>query len=50
MKESIHFYEDVVLFEDELADNGVSKLNIKMVSCSNNESEPRTSTCIACSL
>lgn len=30
VKETIHFYEDVVLFEDELADNGVSKLNVKM--------------------
>ena len=32
VKEKIHFYEDVVLFEDELADNGVSRLNVKIVS------------------
>lgn len=31
IKEKIYFYEDVILFEDELADNGISKLNVKMV-------------------
>ena len=31
VKEKIYFYEDVILFEDELADNGISKLNVKMV-------------------
>lgn len=30
VKEKIYFYEDVILFEDELADNGISKLNVKM--------------------
>ncbi|KAI8752644.1 TIP41-like protein [Biomphalaria glabrata] len=29
-KEIIHFYEDVLLFEDELSDNGTSILNVKM--------------------
>ena len=31
IKEKIYFYDDVVLYEDELADNGVAKLNVKMV-------------------
>ena len=31
VKEKIYFYEDIILFEDELADNGISKLNVKMV-------------------
>lgn len=26
------FYEDMLLFEDELADNGTSELNVKIVS------------------
>lgn len=30
VKEKIFFYEDVILFEDELADNGTAKLNVKM--------------------
>lgn len=30
--EKIHFFDDVQLFEDELADNGSSSLNVKMVS------------------
>ncbi|EDO46678.1 predicted protein [Nematostella vectensis] len=30
VKEKIYFYEDLVLFEDELADNGTAKLNVKM--------------------
>ncbi|XP_005090053.1 TIP41-like protein [Aplysia californica] len=35
-REPIHFYEDVLLFEDELSDNGTSMLNVKvrvMPSC-----------------
>jgi len=31
VKEKIYFYEDVILYEDELADNGIAKLNVKMV-------------------
>ena len=31
VKEKIFFYEDVILYEDELADNGIAKLNVKMV-------------------
>lgn len=30
VKEKIYFYEDVILYEDELADNGIAKLNVKM--------------------
>eukprot|EP00795_Rhopilema_esculentum_P017240 gene17240-8801_t len=30
IKEQIYFYEDVILFEDELADNGMASLNIKI--------------------
>ena len=33
MKERIFFYDELVLFEDELADNGVALLNVKIVSC-----------------
>ncbi|CAL1534867.1 unnamed protein product [Lymnaea stagnalis] len=29
-KEPIHFYEDILLFEDELSDNGTSLLNVKV--------------------
>jgi len=29
-QEKIHFYQNMVLFEDELADNGIAKLNVKM--------------------
>jgi len=29
-KERIHFYTDLILFEDELGDNGISKMNVKM--------------------
>jgi hypothetical protein len=29
----ILFYEDMLLFEDELVDNGTSLLNARMVSC-----------------
>ena len=29
--EPILFYDDIVLFEDELADNGTSILNVKVV-------------------
>ena len=32
MKERIHFYDDVLLFEDELSDNGTSILSVKVVS------------------
>lgn len=31
VKEKIFFYEDIILYEDELADNGIAKLNVKMV-------------------
>lgn len=31
VKEEIKFYEDICLFEDELADNGVAQLTVKMV-------------------
>jgi hypothetical protein len=31
VKEQILYYADVLLFEDELADNGSSMLNVKMV-------------------
>ncbi|XP_020910624.1 TIP41-like protein [Exaiptasia diaphana] len=30
IKEKIYFYDDIVLYEDELADNGIAKLNVKM--------------------
>lgn len=30
-KEKIYFFDDVILFEDELADNGCALLNVKMV-------------------
>jgi len=29
-QEKIHFYQNLVLFEDELADNGIAKLTVKM--------------------
>ena len=32
IKEKIFFYEDLILYEDELADNGIAKLNVKMVN------------------
>ena len=32
VKERIFFYDELVLFEDELADNGVALLNVKIVS------------------
>ena len=32
LKEKIFLYEDVILYEDELADNGIAKLNVKMVN------------------
>ena len=31
VKEKIFFYDEVILYEDELADNGCTKLSIKMV-------------------
>ena len=31
VREKILFYEDMLLFEDELADNGTSLLNVRMV-------------------
>lgn len=30
VKEKIFFYEDLILYEDELADNGIAKLNVKL--------------------
>lgn len=30
-REKIHFYQDLLLFEDELADNGTSTLSVKLV-------------------
>ncbi|KAL5010664.1 hypothetical protein ScPMuIL_012969 [Solemya velum] len=30
IREKIHFYSDILLFEDELADNGTSSLNVKI--------------------
>jgi len=32
VREKIHFYADILLFEDELADNGSSMLSVKIVS------------------
>lgn len=29
--ERIHFFDDLVLFEDELADNGIAELRVKIV-------------------
>lgn len=29
-REPIHFYQDLCLFEDELSDHGVAKLNVKI--------------------
>lgn len=29
-QEKIYFYQDMVLFEDELGDNGIAKMNVKM--------------------
>ena len=31
MPEPILFYDDIILFEDELADNGISLLSVKVV-------------------
>ena len=31
-QEQILFYDDIVLFEDELADNGIAELRVKIVS------------------
>lgn len=31
-RENILFYEELTLFEDELHDNGISNLNVKLVS------------------
>ena len=31
-RERITFYDDIMLFEDELSDNGCSVLNVKIVS------------------
>jgi len=28
--EKIHFYQDMILFEDELGDNGIAKMNVKI--------------------
>lgn len=32
VQEKIHFFDEVVLFEDELADNGIAVLRVKIVS------------------
>ena len=32
VKEKIFFYEEIILYEDELADNGVASLSVKIVS------------------
>ena len=32
IREQIHFYADILLFEDELGDNGHSMLSVKIVS------------------
>ena len=32
MQEKITFYDEVILFEDELADNGAAILSVKIVS------------------
>lgn len=32
VREKIHFYEDILLFDDELSDNGSSIMNVKIVS------------------
>ena len=31
-QERIHFYDEVILYEDELADNGTAVLSVKLVS------------------
>lgn len=31
-QEKIYFYDDVILYEDELADNGTALLSVKIVS------------------
>ena len=31
-QEKIYFYDEVILFEDELADNGTAVLSVKIVS------------------
>lgn len=33
-QEKIYFYDDVILYEDELADNGTAVLNVKVVRAS----------------
>lgn len=33
-QEKIYFYDDVILYEDELADNGTALLNAKIVGIS----------------
>lgn len=35
-QEKIFFYDEAILYEDELADNGTSVLSVKIVSCSLN--------------
>ena len=35
-KEKILFFDDVILYEDELDDNGCSKLSVKMVNLNPN--------------
>ena len=29
--EKIHYYDDIILYEDELADNGIAELRVKVV-------------------
>ena len=31
-REKIHFYQDLLLYEDELGDNGIANLSVKMVT------------------
>ena len=31
-QEKIYFYDDIILYEDELADNGTAVLSVKIVS------------------
>lgn len=32
-QEQIFFYDEVILYEDELADNGTAVFSVKIVSC-----------------
>ena len=35
-KEKIEYWDETILYEDELGDNGVAKYNVKIVSLDNN--------------